>query len=375
MAKYTESELQIIAQRLAHGRGSRKDKALLEGTGETAKKLADMVARANEGPERVSKGAQNAQVGLSAHASRTSDLVRAALQSPDQVLQYLASALRRPLTVAEFAERLEVAPATLSKALAAVNVDFESLRALAEGPSLRMQLATLSAVDALASDLEDGTSLSAAKVRAVFSSIGLSDVAKADAAPSPAAPATTLAIDTDRAPTSLEGWIELCSKDLQAVGPNSYEEQWPTIALQAHRFARWIDAEPSKIVASAEGESFDNPLKIIPTRLLISPEKIDGFPDRVPSYLAAFVAALIQELGMREKYGSLRLDALQGDLAWLVQGNYPGAARALCALCTLNLNANASAAFRMIKLQILDAHKSEKIQLSAETAAQLNAAT
>lgn len=384
--RYTDSELQIFALRIAkRGRATAAEAALMSQPGSTGKRLKEFVRAAQAARQATkSKGAKKETSGagsklFSPHASRTSDLLRLAKESPDQARLFLLTALRRSLTLGEFAARLEIAPATLSKVIAELGEEYESLRAAAEGPSAVVQAALMSALAVLAEDLQHSElgPVTGERLQDAFRKVTLVPDPPSAAAAAPAAPAVPAGAALEGpervAPETLEGWLTSCDRDLELVGPLSFEEESTAIAHRAHLFLRWVDEQPMAI-ASEDGTQFVNPLKHIPSRILLSPQRIDGYPDKpLRSYLAAFVAAVITQIGVRPKVGSFRFDALQADIGWLVTHGYPGAAQALSTLCALPVNVNSSAMFRLTRNDLLEAHKQGKIALNKADHEQLHA--
>lgn len=390
--RYTDSELKIYAKRIAQrgrGRLTAAERTLLEQPGETGHRLRAFVKAAQAvAKDKSSKGSargKEAAKHFSPHASRTSDLLKLAKQAPKQATFALVSALQRPLTIAEFAARIEVAPATLAKVLAEIGFDYDQLRAAAVGPGIEAQAALMALLQSLADDLANDkvSGLTAEKLSHGFQGISRIPVfEKPEFASAPSSEAVSSAAASPsfsigglggEEPDTLEGWIESAQRDFDPVGPRSFEAQSTAIAHRAELFVQWVERQPSSL-RTDEGEEIVNPLKFVPSRLLISPQKIDGFPtERLRGYLAAFAAAVIVRIGLRPKLDRFRPDAMQSDLAWLVTEGYPGAAQAMSALCALPTNANLSAVFRLTRNQLLSAHAEKKITLSAADAEQLHA--
>jgi len=350
----------ILAEKEASGKASKKVLAQIgELTGHALRGYNE-----NKGTPKAKKPAKDA----AEPSAKLSKLVHAMTSSPDATTSMMAEVLRRELTLVEFAARLEVAPATLTKTLSMIGLSYEKFRdaTLASGvPVISMLLDSLTlASESFRSVGEEGISQEKALRVAEILGAGREQILRYMNGRAPASPATAIAAESVEAvraatpstetPKSLEGWRDLLS--VVDLGASPGFERDARFRELATRYLAWTIAQREQ-EGSAE-------IVAQPWAALVGYNKeTDSYPNLLTRQLVRFAAMVIEIAVQAAPEPEWDGNSLLRTLVWLVESGAEGSARALTAACFLSKSVAISTYARDVRSKVINALRDGQLKI------------
>jgi hypothetical protein len=399
MAEYSDELINELAKRFAADRLDRGDKIRLgknpklkkiveergeyqrgkilaakEASGKASRKVLEQIGRleghALRGYTENKGNAPEPKKSAGNPSTKLSKLVHSMMANPQATLSMMSEVIRRDITLVEFAARLEVAPATLTKVLAMANLSFESFRD-ASLPNALPLIATMMSSMALCADQfanvgDEGISAEQARRISIILGSAQAEVKKLLSSRYPSAPAGDVTSDTDAAavraatpsvdgPKSAEQWREyLSSVDLSRL--SGYTLDLKARAL-ASEFIAW------SISLRSEGDEHKDIVAKPWNALLGFNDETKQHPMMVSKQLLRFVALVIELVVQSAPEPEWDGNSLLQTLVWLIENGAEGSARALTAACYLARSPAISTYSRNIRSQVITSIREDKLKI------------
>lgn len=395
MTEYNEQQIAALAKRYATGRLDRGDKIRLgknpelkksvesqgeyllgkllaqkEDLGKASKKtlaqIAELKGQALRG-YRENRGATAGTTKPAAEPStKVSKLVQSMTTSPDATLAMMTEVIRRELTLVEFAARLEVAPATLTKALAMVGLTYEKFRDASVSSSIPMISMLLDALaicaDSFANVGDEGISAERSKTVAATLLSAREQILRHMDRPAAKAPSSTVpeevaaATPSSNEPKNLAYWRNhLSHVDLSRHTSFALDAKLRELASE---FIAWS--------LSKRGEEGEENSYIVskPWQALLDfdaeQNKLAAPISRQLARFASLVIELCVQVDAEEEWNG---NSLLQTLVWLVESGAEGSARALTAACYLAKSPAIATYARDVRSKVIDAIRKNELRI------------
>jgi len=279
-------------------------------------------------------------------------------ESKDATLRHMTEVLRRELTLVEYADRIDVAPATLTKALDIAGLTYESFRAAALGTTSVPTLAAMMTFFEFAGKHLSGDDASIDALRSVFAgalekskSVVASLPPAAPAAESAEASATSSEVTKkSEYPETLEDWKKSFIEARWLRGGEVVGKDHRINDL-ASKFLLWSLRQPSEL-ENDSSEMVQNKVRVSPWSALLGVHSAGFDPANVnPAIMTATCAVIAQAVQIRWQ------DDWDGhDLfvtaVWLVENKAAGLARMLTAMCHMAQSPTVTMSSRRIRAEL-----------------------